>query len=55
MQALKRLSLQIEERKYYEKYLLTGKKITLVGLAIQRANQHLTVDYQTKELPQLTS
>ena len=42
--------LQIEERKYYEKYLLTGKKITLVGLAIQRANQHLTVDYQTKEL-----
>ena len=47
--------LQIEERKYYEKYLLTGKKIILVGLAIQRSNQHLTVDYQTKELPQLTS
>ncbi len=46
---------QIEERKYYERYFLTHKKIILVGLAIQRSNQHLSIDCQTKELPQLTS
>ncbi len=44
--------LQIEERKYYEKYLLAHKKVVLVGLAIQRANHHLSLDYVTKELPQ---
>lgn len=43
--------LQIEERKYYEKYLLSGKKRVLVGLSIQRSNQHLSLNYLTKDLP----
>ncbi|MBA3953864.1 PD-(D/E)XK nuclease domain-containing protein [Candidatus Dependentiae bacterium] len=39
---------QIEEQRYYEKYLLTGKKITLIGLSFKHTKQKLTLDYSIK-------
>ena len=45
-QALK----QIEEQRYYEKYLLTGKNITLIGLSFKHSKKKLTLDYAIKNL-----
>jgi PD-(D/E)XK nuclease superfamily len=47
--------LQMEERTYGEKYRLSHKHIVLTGLSIQRSNQHLTLDYLTKELPSIST
>ncbi len=41
---------QIEERKYYEKYLTHNKKIVLVGLSFTQEKERLGIDYQIKEL-----
>jgi len=42
---------QIEQRTYYEKYLLQGKKIILVGLAFNPIHEKLSITYASKELP----
>ncbi len=41
---------QIEEQRYYEKYLLTGKKITLIGLSFKHTKHKLTLDYAAKNI-----
>lgn len=41
---------QIEEKKYYEKYLFQNKKITLIGLAFNQNNNTLDLDFVIKKL-----
>jgi len=41
---------QIEDQKYYERYLLTRKHITLIGLAFNYKNKKLSLEWQTKIL-----
>ncbi len=41
---------QIEEQKYYERYLLTKKHITLVGLAFKQETQKLILECMSKIL-----
>jgi hypothetical protein len=41
---------QIEERRYYEKYLIDKKKITLVGVAFKPSKNKLTMGCETKKL-----
>ena len=43
---------QIEERKYYQKYLHQGKNITLIGLAFNTVNNALDLDFAIKNLEQ---
>jgi len=41
---------QIETNTYYERYLLSGKKIILVGLAFNPDRNKLSIEYTSKEL-----
>ncbi len=41
---------QIEERKYYEKFLLQNRKIVLVGISFNQEKERLNIDYKVKEL-----
>jgi hypothetical protein len=41
---------QIEDRKYYERYLNKGKKIILVGISFGHAKKRLTLEYATRSL-----
>ena len=41
---------QIEERRYYERFLHEGKKIILLGLAFKREPHNFDIDYALKEL-----
>ena len=45
-QALK----QIEEHRYYERFLVQGKKIMLVGIAFNHVQERLTLTCTWKEL-----
>ena len=42
--------LQIEERKYYEKYLSSGKTIQLIGVGFDREEKNIS-DYKVYKLP----
>ncbi len=39
---------QIEDKKYFERYSLTGKTIVLVGMSFNRSNDKLTIDCASK-------
>ena len=41
---------QIQDRKYYEKYLNKGKAITLVGLSFNYEAKESTIDWVAKEI-----
>lgn len=41
---------QIEERKYYERYVNKGKKVILVGIAFNRKKERLNLSYETKTI-----
>ncbi len=41
---------QIEERKYYERYLHQKKKIVLVGISFRQEKERLDISYKIKEL-----
>jgi Holliday junction resolvase-like predicted endonuclease len=41
---------QIEQRRYYEKYLGQNKEIVLVALLFQRTPEDFTIEYETKKL-----
>ena len=41
---------QIESRRYFERYMLMGKKIVLVGIAFNAINKRLTFDCASKEI-----
>lgn len=41
---------QIEERRYYERFLNQGKPVILLGLSFQRDPSHFDIDYMVKRL-----
>ena len=42
---------QIEERRYYDQFLKSGKQIVLLGLAFKREPNNFDITYEMKQLP----
>jgi len=41
---------QIEERRYYERFVMYSKRIILVGMSFNRSPQHFDITYVTREI-----
>ena len=41
---------QIEQKKYYEKYMVKRKRIIAVGVSFKRDNEDLDIEYVAKEI-----